>query len=204
MMGAAETLVDSGMLPDWLVRAGIRKNCAARLAELQSGGSAGEAARRIALDTALTHSPIAVATDAANAQHYEVPPAFFQLVLGPQLKYSCGFWPAGVTTLAEAETRMLQLTLERAQLHDGQRILELGCGWGSLTLLIAARFPNSRIVALSNSASDCCAVRPSVSAREKLATMPFWRASFSFASAREYPPDSATTFSTRGCAMQSA
>jgi cyclopropane-fatty-acyl-phospholipid synthase len=153
-MRAAETLIDSGMLPDWLVRAGIRKNCAARLAEQRSGGAAAEAARRLALDTALRHSPIAVATDAANAQHYEVAAAFYQHVLGPHLKYSCGFWPAGVTTLADAEARMLQLTLDRAQVCDGQRILELGCGWGSLTLLMAARLPNSRILAVSNSASQ--------------------------------------------------
>ena len=154
MMRAAETLVDSGILPDWLVRAGIRNNCAARLADQQSGGPEREAARSLALATALRNSAIAIATDAANTQHYEVPPAFFQLVLGPQLKYSCGYWPAGVTTLAEAETRMLQLTIDRAHLRDGQRILELGCGWGSLTLLMAVRFPNSRIIAVSNSASQ--------------------------------------------------
>jgi cyclopropane-fatty-acyl-phospholipid synthase len=153
-MSAAEILVDSGVLPDWLVRAGIRKNCAARLAEQRAGGPAAEAARRQALDTALRQSVIAVATEAANTQHYEVPAAFFQRVLGPHLKYSCGFWPAGVTTLVDAEARMLQLTLERAQVQDGQRVLELGCGWGSLTLLMAARFPNSRIVAVSNSASQ--------------------------------------------------
>ena len=154
MMKAAEALVDSGMLPDWLVRAGIRKNCAARLAEQRAGGVAGQAARRLALDRTLRDSPIAVAADAANAQHYEVPAAFFQLVLGPHLKYSSGYWPAGVTTLAEAETRMLELTIERAQPHDGQRILELGCGWGSLTLLLATRFPRSRILAVSNSTSQ--------------------------------------------------
>jgi cyclopropane-fatty-acyl-phospholipid synthase len=153
-MRAAETLVDSGMLPDWLVRAGIRKNCTARLGEQQSGGPAAASARRLALDIALRHSPIAIATDAANAQHYEVPAAFFQRVLGPHLKYSCGFWPTGVTTLADAEARMLQLTLARAQVQDGQRVLELGCGWGSLTLLMAACLPNSHILAVSNSSSQ--------------------------------------------------
>lgn len=166
MMRATDALVDSGMLPDWLVRAGIRKNCSARLAEQQSGGTAGETARRLALGTALRQSPVAVATDAANAQHYEVPAAFYRLVLGPQLKYSCGFWPPGVTTLAEAETRMLQLTIERAQLLDGQRILELGCGWGSLTLLMAARFPRSRVLALSNSASQRAFILEQAAGRE--------------------------------------
>ena len=81
---------------------------AARLAEQEAGGLEGQAARRQALDSTLRESPIAVATDAANAQHYEVPAAFFELVLGPHLKYSSGYWPTGVTTLAEAETRMLE------------------------------------------------------------------------------------------------
>ena len=154
MMGTAEALVDSGLLPDWIVRAGIRRNCAARLNEQDSGGGAAQAARAAAFTAELRRSPIAIATEAANAQHYEVPAAFFELVLGPHLKYSCGFWPAAVTTLAEAESLMLQHTVERAQVTNGQRILELGCGWGSLTLFMAMRCPNSRIVGVSNSRSQ--------------------------------------------------
>jgi cyclopropane-fatty-acyl-phospholipid synthase len=149
-----ESLVDAGVLPDWLIRAGIRRICAARLDEQEDGGTAAQAARMLALDAELRRSPIAVATDAANEQHYEVPASFFQFVLGPHLKYSCGYWPAAHTTLAEAETMMLQLTVDRAQLQDGQRVLELGCGWGSLTLFMATQFPHSRIVAVSNSASQ--------------------------------------------------
>ncbi len=94
--------------------------------------------------------PIAAFADAANAQHYELPPRFFELILGPRRKYSCCLYPRATTTLAEAETLALRETVERADLHDGQSILELGCGWGSLTLYMAEAFPGSRIVAVSN------------------------------------------------------
>jgi cyclopropane-fatty-acyl-phospholipid synthase len=95
--------------------------------------------------------PLAVAVEAANRQHYEVPADFFRLVLGRRLKYSCGYWPEAATSLDEAEDAMLRLYDERAQLEDGQRVLELGCGWGSLSLWMAERFPGSRITAVSNS-----------------------------------------------------
>src|SRR6185369_11914625 len=97
------------------------------------------------------NSDIAVATDAANAQHYEVPADFFRRVLGPHLKYSACYWPTGVTTLGAAEAAMLELYAQRAQLADGQRVLDLGCGWGSLALWAAARYPHSEITAVSNS-----------------------------------------------------
>jgi cyclopropane-fatty-acyl-phospholipid synthase len=99
----------------------------------------------------LREGPLAESPEAANAQHYEVDPELFLRVLGPRLKYSCAWFPGPDTTLAEAEERMLELTAERAGLADGQRILELGCGWGSLTLWMAERFPNARITAVSNS-----------------------------------------------------
>jgi len=102
----------------------------------------------------MRRSPIALAASEANSQHYEVPPAFFEQVLGPQLKYSGAYWPTGVDSLAEAERAMLALTIARADLSDGQRILELGCGWGSLTLAMARRFPNARILAVSNSSAQ--------------------------------------------------
>jgi cyclopropane-fatty-acyl-phospholipid synthase len=96
-------------------------------------------------------APIAVETRAANEQHYEVPPEFFAHALGPNLKYSSALFAPGVTELGEAEEAMLALTAERAGLKDGQDILELGCGWGSLTLYVARRFPAARITAVSNS-----------------------------------------------------
>jgi cyclopropane-fatty-acyl-phospholipid synthase len=153
-MNATDALVDAGVVPDWAMRAAIRRIAASRLREQEAGGARAQADRLHRVTQQLRESPMAVATDAANAQHYEVPAAFFERVLGPHLKYSCALWPAGVTTLADAETRMLEQTVERAQLQDGQRILELGCGWGSLTLYVALRYPQSRIVAVSNSASQ--------------------------------------------------
>jgi cyclopropane-fatty-acyl-phospholipid synthase len=98
--------------------------------------------------------PIASHTDAANAQHYEVPAAFFEAVLGPHLKYSSGLYPPGATHLAHAEAEALRETALHADLRDGQTVLELGCGWGSLSTWMAARYPNSTIVSVSNSASQ--------------------------------------------------
>jgi len=147
-------LLDSGLLPDWLLRWGIRRICAARLREESAGGSESQWERRRLFLAQLDASPIAIRTDAANAQHYEVPAEFFEHVLGRHMKYSCGYWPAGVTTLDASEEAMLALTAERARISDGQRILELGCGWGSLTLYLAARFPRCRITAVSNSRSQ--------------------------------------------------
>jgi cyclopropane-fatty-acyl-phospholipid synthase len=102
----------------------------------------------------LRESPIAVHTQAANEQHYEVPTRFYQLVLGKHLKYSSGYWRQGVTDLDRSEEDMLHLTCERARLQDGQEILELGCGWGSLSFYMAARYPNSRITSVSNSSTQ--------------------------------------------------
>lgn len=103
---------------------------------------------------AMRSLPIALHTGAANRQHYELPPQFFELTLGPRRKYSCCFYPRGAETLAEAEIQALQATAEHAALADGQRILELGCGWGSLTLFMAERYPHAQITAVSNSAAQ--------------------------------------------------
>jgi cyclopropane-fatty-acyl-phospholipid synthase len=149
LVAGAIGLAERGWLPDAVLRAGIRHLIRERLEEQQRRGSttAGLAER-------LKRMPIALAVATANQQHYEVPPEFFARVLGPRLKYSCGYWPNDRTTLADAEEAMLALTAERAGIEDGMAILELGCGWGSLTLWIAERFPASRIVAVSNSHSQ--------------------------------------------------
>jgi len=139
-----ERIVDSGLVPEPLLRAGIRAVCALRLREQRRF----DQARFIA---ELRGSDIAIATDAANTQHYEVPADFFVRVLGPHYKYSACYWPPGVTTLAAAEAAMLELYAERAQLADGQSVLDLGCGWGARALWAAARYPTSRITAVSNS-----------------------------------------------------
>lgn len=144
-------LLDRDLLPDWLLRLAIREHCRRRLRRESQGGLAAQDARLRALLAELRQSPIAIHADAANIQHYELPPEFFGMVLGARRKYSCAYWPPGVTTLDEAEQRMLELYVERAGLDDGQRILDLGCGWGSLTLFLAERFPNGTVLAVSNS-----------------------------------------------------
>ncbi len=146
----AERLLELDVVPDWLIRLVIRRICAARLGE--QSGAAGQRKREF-IDE-LKRSPIAIRTAEANAQHYEVPAEFFQTVLGKRLKYSCGYWPKQVRTLDESEDAMLELYCKRARLKDGQTILELGCGWGSLTLYLAERFLSSRIVGVSNSRSQ--------------------------------------------------
>ncbi|HVS14927.1 MAG TPA: cyclopropane-fatty-acyl-phospholipid synthase family protein [Thermoanaerobaculia bacterium] len=142
---------EGGRLPDPLLRWGIRRLCRRRLREQQALRRRDPAHRRHFVD-ALAAGPVAVAQDAANRQHYEMPPGFFERVLGPRLKYSCCHWPSGVQDLAAAEESMLELVAKRARLADGQRILDLGCGWGSLTSWLAERFPEARVVAVSNSA----------------------------------------------------
>ncbi len=144
-------MAERGRLPDALLRQGIRRLCAQRLRDEQLGGLDQQAARFAERIAMLRQSPVAIHTDAANAQHYELPPAFFQLCLGKRLKYSGCYYPHGDESLDEAENAMLTLYGERAELADGQSILELGCGWGSLTLWMAERYPNAKIVAVSNS-----------------------------------------------------
>ncbi len=149
-----EPLVESGLVPDAVIRAVIRRMLRERLRGEDRGCEEQNRARLLAFVEEMKRNPIALRTESANAQHYEVPAAFFEKVLGPRLKYSSAFYPEGCASLGQAEEAMLRLTCERAQLADGQDILELGCGWGSLTLWMAEQFPNSRITAVSNSASQ--------------------------------------------------
>lgn len=142
-----QTLLDSGRVPDVVIRYGIRRLLAERLRSERE--RTGEDFLR-ELDAA----PVAVAVREANEQHYEVPARFYELVLGRRLKYSSGLWSEGVRDLDGAEEAMLELYAVRARLEDGQRVLELGCGWGSLTLWLAERFPRSRVTGVSNSASQ--------------------------------------------------
>lgn len=153
-MISIDSILEKNLLPDSLIRMGIRRLLAERL-RLENKGDV-ERQRQALLETIaeLRRSPIAIETKAANEQHYEVPTRFYQLCLGKRLKYSSGLWPVGVTNLDDAEERMLALTCERAQLTDGQHILELGCGWGSLSLWMAEKFPHSRITGVSNSSTQ--------------------------------------------------
>ncbi len=149
--GAAIAAVERGLVPDPLIRVGIRRLLGRRLAGLTLGDVERELAVRRAFFDELAAGPVAIETATANEQHYELPPRFFRTVLGPRLKYSACWWPEGVDDLATAETRTLELTCARAGLTDGMDILELGCGWGSLSLWMAERYPRSRILAVSNS-----------------------------------------------------
>ena len=147
-MKTAISLLETGFVPDALTRAGIRHLCGVRLAE-----ESRDAARRMAsLRESIMTGPVAPVPQLANEQHYEVPAEFMRLALGPRMKYSSCLYETGRETLAQAEDAMLALTAQRAELADGQDILELGCGWGSLTLWTAERFPKSHITAVSNSA----------------------------------------------------
>lgn len=147
-------LCERGLVPDVLTRFGIRRLCAQRLREEHRGDAVAAWARFDECLEGLRQSPLAIETDAANRQHYEVPARFFELCLGRRLKYSSCYYPRGRETLDQAEEAMLVLYLERAELTDGMRILELGCGWGSLTLWMAEHFPRAQIVGVSNSTSQ--------------------------------------------------
>ena len=144
-------LAEKGLLPDSFIRFGIKRLCSERLAKVSSFSDEDMEKEHAAWIEVLKKSPIALVPEKANEQHYEVPPRLFELVLGNKLKYSSGFWPEGVSSLDQSESAMLDLTSERAGLIDGQDILELGCGWGSLTLYMAEHFPKSKITAVSNS-----------------------------------------------------
>lgn len=148
------SLLERGLLPDAVLRIGIRRLLAARLAEEGRGGIEDQTQRQNQLVESLRQGAVAIHTAEANAQHYELPSAFFAAVLGPHLKYSACFFESGHDSLAQAEANMLALTCERAGLKNGERILELGCGWGSLSLWMAAHYPKSHITAVSNSHSQ--------------------------------------------------
>ena len=147
-------LIERNLVPDPVIRMGIRRLLRQRLREEDKGSAQLQQAHLMSLIARLKASPIAIETTAANAQHYEVPARFFELVLGKHLKYSSALWLEGTRTLDEAEQAMLAVTSERAGLADGQRVLELGCGWGSLSLYMAEHFPHSQIVSVSNSSSQ--------------------------------------------------
>ena len=143
-----ERMIEKGWLPDAALRAGIRWQLKNRLNKLDKSAEQGFQKKWI---EQLKQSPIAIMTDAANEQHYEVPTDFFCQVLGRHMKYSSGNWAVQDADLDASEEAMLRLTMQRAEIRDGQHILELGCGWGSLSLEMARRYPRSQITAVSNS-----------------------------------------------------
>jgi cyclopropane-fatty-acyl-phospholipid synthase len=147
-------LTEQGYVPDLVIRRGIRYLLKQRLREIQTNDA--EKCNELLIDfvSEMRRAPIALLPERANEQHYEVPAEFFENILGGQLKYSCCYWPSDAEDLDSAEVAALRLTCEHAELNDGQSVLELGCGWGSLSLWMAQQYPNSSITAVSNSHSQ--------------------------------------------------
>jgi cyclopropane-fatty-acyl-phospholipid synthase len=145
---------ERGLVPDYAIRAGIRRLVEKRLNEIAAHDCEAAADTENAFIARMNQSPIALLPHLANEQHYEIPPDFFKLCLGNHRKYSCCYWTEDTKTLDQAEAHALKLTCQHASLADGQDILELGCGWGSLSLWMAEHYRNSRITAVSNSNSQ--------------------------------------------------
>jgi len=146
--------IERGWVPDALTRTAIRRLCSSRLREISVPAGGPAAPAQEAFIETLRRGPIALAPRQSNQQHYELPPEFFAEMLGRRRKYSCCFWPESDMTLDAAEEAALTVTCQRAGLNDGQDILELGCGWGSLSLWMAEQYPHSRILAMSHSMSQ--------------------------------------------------
>jgi cyclopropane-fatty-acyl-phospholipid synthase len=146
-----DRMLERGLLSDRLLRAGSRWGAGARQRHEERGGVAAQAARFEALVASMRSGAIAEQPAKANAQHYELPAAFFELFLGPRLKYSSSYWPDGVEDLTAAEEAMLALVCERAGIEDGMTVLDLGCGWGSLSMWIAEHYPHASVLGVSNS-----------------------------------------------------
>jgi len=150
----AISLAETNYLPDVVVRAGMRQLIQSRLTEFQKNGVEKQQEIEESFIDSLKKMPIAINTSDANEQHYEVPTEFFKLCLGPRLKYSSCYFKNDKVSLAEAENEMFEKYCVHAKLVDGMSILDLGCGWGSLTLFLAEKFPNSKIFSLSNSSTQ--------------------------------------------------
>ncbi|TNE43232.1 MAG: class I SAM-dependent methyltransferase [Deltaproteobacteria bacterium] len=149
-----DSLLNKDRIPDALLRHGIRRLCTQRLRDERQPTVEQQMEQRHALVQALRESPLAIHTDEANEQHYELPSEFFHTVLGKHLKYSSCYWKPETPNLDAAEAEMLALTCERASLDNGQTILELGCGWGSLSLWMAEHYPESTVISMSNSSTQ--------------------------------------------------
>ena len=145
---------ESGMVPDTVIRAGMRRLLEKKLAEIRAGDVEFASRTLNQFGDMMRNSPVALVPELANEQHYEVPAEFFAEVLGEHRKYSCCFWPTGAGTLGEAEEAALKTTVERAGIRDGMKVLDLGCGWGSLSLWVAEHFPNATVTSVSNSRSQ--------------------------------------------------
>ena len=148
------TLLERDRIPDFLIRARIRSLLRRRLKDESFSTAEQQQLHLMELIGQLKASPIAIETGAANEQHYEVPTAFFSMVMGKHMKYSCCYWDDNTPDLSSAEAKALEITCQRAQLREGMNILELGCGWGSLTMFMAQKFPSAHVTGVSNSSTQ--------------------------------------------------
>jgi len=151
MISGAITLAEKNFFPDWLIRLGIRKLMKEKLSELSSIYVSDGYERKKDWVDSMNKSPLAFSPKKANEQHYEVPSKFFQQVSGPRMKYSSCFWDSSTTNLYDAENQMLDITIRRSGIEDGMRVLDLGCGWGSLSIYIAEKLSQCNVVSVSNS-----------------------------------------------------
>jgi len=147
-------IVEAHLIPDGVIRYFIRREVGHGLRRVKNLTTEQASQETMDFIAEIRKMPIAVQQQKANEQHYEVPDAFYKLVLGPHLKYSSGYWPRANMTLEESEEVMLSMYCERAGLADGMSIVDLGCGWGSVTLFVAAKYPNARVTSISNSNSQ--------------------------------------------------
>ena len=145
---------ESGLVPDTVIRRGMRRLLERKLVEIKAGNAEFSARTLNEFAAMMKTSPIALVPGLVNKQHYEVPAEFFVQVLGENRKYSCCYWPADVSTLGEAEAAALRLTVARADIRDGMKVLDLGCGWGSLSLWVAEHFPSASVTSVCNSRSQ--------------------------------------------------
>ena len=147
-------LMERGLIPDTLIRNGIRRLNQLRLRQENKGDPVSQLKAKIDFVEMLRNDPVAIETEAANRQHYEVPAEFFERILGEHLKYSCCLWSEKTSTLTEAEETALDLVIQRAQIEDGMEVLDLGCGWGSFSLQLCRQFPGCTVMAVSNSSNQ--------------------------------------------------
>ena len=165
-MDPTDYLIDNGYLPQFVIRRGIRRLLAQRVSEIASTSLTHAWETKQKYIELLRTRPIAINTADANTQHYEVGTSVLQACLGPRMKYSCCLYPTGGETLAQAEIAMLESYVEKADLHDGQHVLDLGCGWGSLALYLAERFPNMSVTGFSNSKTQRIHIMEQAAARD--------------------------------------
>ena len=150
----AVSWTESGLVPDSVIRAGIRRLLESKRKEIHSGDVEYAAKTLNRFVAMMNESPIALLPDIANEQHYDVPAEFFSQVMGDHLKYSCCYWPVNAGNLSEAEAAALELSVQRAGIEDGMQVLDLGCGWGSLSLWVAEQFPDAFVTSVSNSSTQ--------------------------------------------------